>query len=143
MFFRRVKPRIPTFEERLQSLEQSGFAVERLDADRVRVTRAGCAAVVRNSPEGPRIVEKPGLIVGSEIGVLVDAGFQKQFLTPSGRRVPALAEQLKAIHAFSEDLREALGLVSLYNESLGTTSTVYLYDRVQDRDRGVPKRPWE
>jgi hypothetical protein len=31
----------------------------------------------------------------------------------------------------------------LYNESLGTVSTFYLYDRVQDRDRGVPKRAWE
>ena len=55
----------------------------------------------------------------------------------------ALASELKAVHAFQEDLREALGLVSLYNESLGTVSTEYLYDRVQGRDRGVPKRPWE
>jgi hypothetical protein len=32
---------------------------------------------------------------------------------------------------------------SLYNESLGTVSTFYMYDRVKDRDRGVPKRAWE
>ena len=42
-----------------------------------------------------------------------------------------------------EDLKEALGQKSLYNEALGTVSTFYLYDRVQDRDRGVPKRVWE
>jgi hypothetical protein len=36
-----------------------------------------------------------------------------------------------------------LGQESYYNESLGTVSTFYLYDRVKDRDRGVPKRVWE
>jgi hypothetical protein len=40
-------------------------------------------------------------------------------------------------------LREGLGLTSLYNEALGTVSTQYLYDRVKDRDHGVPKRAWE
>ena len=59
------------------------------------------------------------------------------------QRKPALAEELKAIHDFEEDLREALGMKSLYNESLGTVSTFYQYDRVKDRDRGVPKRAWE
>jgi len=42
-----------------------------------------------------------------------------------------------------EDLREALGQISLYNEALGTVSTFYLYDRVRNRDKGVPKRAWE
>jgi hypothetical protein len=40
-------------------------------------------------------------------------------------------------------LKEALGLTSLYNEGLGTTSNAHLYDRVEDRDHGVPTRPWE
>ena len=44
---------------------------------------------------------------------------------------------------FEEDVKEALGEVNLYNEALGTVSTFYLYDRVADRDRGVPKRAWE
>ena len=34
------------------------------------------------------------------------------------------------------------GLNGLYNESLGTVSTYYIYDRVKDRDRGV-KRIWD
>ena len=38
---------------------------------------------------------------------------------------------------------QAVGEISLYNEALGTVSTLYLYDRVKDRDRGVPKRAWE
>ena len=81
--------------------------------------------------------------MGEETGVLVDGGFQKFFRTPSGKEKPALAAELQALHDFEEDLREALGLESLYNQSLGTVSALYLYDRVQDRDRGVPKRVWE
>ena len=86
------------------------------------------------SPMGP---------AAERIATLVDGGYQKFFQTPSGKRKPALAEDLKTVHAFQEDLRESLGMTSLYNESLGTVSNRYLYDRVQDRDRGVPKRAWE
>ena len=55
----------------------------------------------------------------------------------------ATADQVKALQNFVEDLREGLGIISLYNESLGSTNEVHLYDRVKDRDFGVPKRPWE
>jgi hypothetical protein len=37
-------------------------------------------------------------------------------------------------------------LPSLYNESLGTVSEAYQYDRIEDRDKPAvdrPKRPWE
>jgi hypothetical protein len=57
--------------------------------------------------------------------------------------MPALADELEALHDFEEDLKEGLGQESYYNESLGTVSTFYSYDRVKDRDRGVPKRVWE
>jgi hypothetical protein len=50
---------------------------------------------------------------------------------------------LKALHSFEEDLKEGLGQESYYNDSLGTVSTFYLYDRLKDRDRGVQKRVWE
>ena len=73
----------------------------------------------------------------------MDGGFQKFFQTPSGKRQPATADELKALHAFEEDLKEGLGEESYYNDSLGTVSAFYLYDRVKDRDRGVPKRVWE
>jgi hypothetical protein len=58
-------------------------------------------------------------------------------------RVPATAAHLSALHDFEGDLMEALGETSLYNTALGTISTVYQYDRVKDRDRGVPKRAWD
>jgi len=80
--------------------------------------------------------------MGDEIGVLIDEGYQKFFKTPSGKKRPALAQQLKGLHDLEEDLKEALGLESLYNESLGTVSTYYIYDRVKGRDRGV-KRIWD
>jgi len=60
--------------------------------------------------------------------------------------VPATADHLKALQQFSEEMKEALALPSLYNESLGTVSESYHYDRIKDRDQPEvqrPKRPWE
>jgi hypothetical protein len=139
MFFRRARPKQLTPEDRVELARKAGFTVTPLDGGRVRLTRDGCAAVI----EGAHVIEPAGLLIGGEIARLVDGGFQKFFATPAGKRKPALADELKAIHNFQEDLREALGIESLYNESLGTVSTYYQYDRLQDRDKGVPKRAWE
>jgi hypothetical protein len=83
------------------------------------------------------------VLVGEEIGELVNLGYQMIIRTPSGVELPALATHLKKLHAFDEDLREGLGLTSLYNLSLGTTTDEHLYDRVVDRDKGAAHRPWE
>jgi len=48
----------------------------------------------------------------------VDVGYQKFWRTSNGHEAPALAAHLAELHAFLEDLREALGLISLYNTSL-------------------------
>jgi len=133
MFFRRQQPKEITFDQRMEELRRAGFTLSSAASGRVMVTRNGCAAMLEKSGETPRVVERAGIIMDGSIAKLVDGGFQKFFLAP----------ELKAIHEFQEDMREALGLVSLYNESLGTVSTQYLYDRVKDRDRGVPKRPWQ
>jgi hypothetical protein len=109
----------------------------------VRISRDGCAVVLDLDDGAPRVVEPAGVEMSGEIGALADGGFQKFFLTASGKRKPALASDLRALHDFQEDLREALGEISLYNEALGTVSTFYLYDRVKDRDKGVAKRVWE
>jgi hypothetical protein len=52
---------------------------------------------------------------------------------------------LHAIHAFSEELTQLTGGISLYNESLGTTSDVYEYDRLRGREDEAPAstQPWE
>jgi hypothetical protein len=144
MFFRRTHPKDPTYDERLENVRRAGFTVEVMSGlRRVRISRNGCATILELPDEGPRLIERAGIIMNGEIGALVDGGFQKFFLTPGGKRKPALASDLRALHNFQEDLKEALGQVSLYNESLGTVSTFYLYDRVKDRDHGVPKRAWE
>jgi len=41
------------------------------------------------------------------------------------------------VHHFAEELRERAGSESLYNESLGTVSDVYLYDRVKGREHSL------
>ena len=143
MFFRRERPRQPTFEDRLENAKKAGFAATPIDGGRLMLTREVCAAVLENGGGQPRIVHRAGLLIGGEIAALVDVGYQKFWQTPAGKRKPAMAAELKALHDFEEDLREALGMESLYNEALGTVSTYYLYDRLQDRDRGVPKRAWE
>ena len=108
----------------------------------MRASRANCAVDLKEE-NGTVHAGIAGMVIDAEIGALVDGGFQKFFRTPAGKNRPALADDLKALHEFEEDLKEALGQESYYNQSLGTVSTFYLYDRVKDRDRGVPKRVWE
>jgi hypothetical protein len=138
MFFHREKQPEITFADRLERLKRAGFRVRELQPGKVLVLRDGCAAVVENQPAGkPRIV-KAGYVVGGELGELVDLGYQKVWQTPGGAREPALAFQLKALHAALEDLREHLGLVSFYNESLGTVNDAHLYDRLAGRENRLP-----
>jgi len=128
MFFSRQKPKEPGFDDQLENLRAAGFVVERRPDSRARVTRGGCGAIVA---AGPRI-EQEGWMSGGEIAALIDGGFQK-FWSAGARRAPALAPQLQALHAFEEDLREALGLISFYNTSLGTTNDQHQYDRLSGR----------
>jgi hypothetical protein len=143
MFFRREKPKTLTVSDKLECLRKAGFSVTQGDGGIVRVIRGQLAVDLREEGGLLRASGRAGVLIGNEIGSLIDGGFQKFFRTPSGKQKPALADDLKALHDFEEDLKEALGQESFYNESLGTVSTFYLYDRVRDRDRGVPKRAWE
>jgi hypothetical protein len=143
MFFRRERPKTLTFSERMDGLRRAGFTVNSLSGGAVRVVRGDCAVELRDE-DGSVIPASPsGILIGDEIGALVDGGFQKFFRTPSGKKKPATADELKALHDFDEDARESLGEKSYYNESLGTVSTFYLYDRVKNRDAGGYKRVWE
>lgn len=142
MFFRRPKPHETTFDERLQAMRDAGFQTERLPDGSIRVLRDGCAAVVRETPGGVA-VDRAGWVINGQTALLVDGGFQKFWRVGEQRKAPALAHQLNTLHEFEEDLREALGLTSLYNTSLGTVNDLHLYDRVQGRDSGGVRRPWE
>jgi hypothetical protein len=130
MFFRRERPRVPTFAERVDLLTKAGFATEKLPDGRVRIGKHGIAAIIGDEGKNQPGIEKAGVLIGSELAVLVNGGYQMFLETPSGRRFPAMAEQLKALHEFEDDVKEALGLVNLYNTSLGTTSRKHEYDRV-------------
>src|SRR3954468_24412906 len=99
-----------------------------------QVRKYGCAAEIAPAPDGtPEILSRPGILLNGEIARLLDRGYQK-FLKTSKAEVPATADHLRSLHEFSEELKEAMGATSLYNESLGTTSDVYEYDRVKGRE---------
>lgn len=125
MFFRRQTPKEPDFAARLDALRRAGFTLEG-----PRAVRDGCVALINEAG----ITGRAGIVMGDEIGNLVDGGYQKFFRTPSGKSRPARASELKVLHDFEEDLKESLGVESLYNESLGTVSTYYQYDRLQGRE---------
>lgn len=143
MFFRREKRHEPTFTERLDGLRKLGFSTSPAGSGKAQVLRDGIGAIIEDRPGQHPHVNKAGLVLGDDIGLLVNGGYQMYWKSPSGRTAPALASQLKALHAFEEDLKEGLDLPSLYNESLGTTSDLHLYDRVQHRDEGDGNKPWE
>jgi hypothetical protein len=143
MFFRREKPQEWTFDSRLTNLKRYGFETGRDPNGKAIAKRGGCAATVEDAGSGKVNIGKAGVLVGNEIAHLIHGGYQMFLRTPSGKEIPALASQLKALHSFDEDLREGLGLTSLYNLSLGTTCDDHLYDRVKDRDAAPHARPWE
>ena len=99
-----------------------------------QVRKYGCAAEIAADADGTtELLARPGWLLNGVISRLVDRGYQKFLKTPQ-MEIPATAEHLHAIHEFSEELNEAAGATSLYNESLGTTSDRYLYDRVKGRE---------
>jgi hypothetical protein len=137
---------VRSFDQVLQILRDNGFDVRDTPgvAGQVVVGKYGAAAVLARNPKysaktaedelHPVIwITPPGWVLRGKISRLVDHGNQKLFETPSAR-IAATADALKSIHRFSEELREAIGEPSLYNESLGTVSNSYMYDRVKGRE---------
>ena len=133
MFFWRPAPKRTSWQERLGKLGAAGFAVRDLGPLEVEVSRDGCAAMVREVSGGLPRIERFGILDGTEILRLVDGGFMKLFESPAGAPRPALAADLKRLHDFHEDLDEALGIETLYNESLGTVCNRHTYDRLSGR----------
>jgi hypothetical protein len=137
-----------TYEEALAWLRENGFDVTDAPGTTARVflRKYNVSAAIQKGPDDSvKIFAYPGYLIGSEISKLINRGYQ-QFMKTSKNEVPASADHLKALHQFSEELKVALGLPSLYNESLGTVSEEYHYDRIVDRDKPAverPKRPWE
>ncbi len=143
---KKIKER--TFDEATAYLRDHGFDL--LEAPgtsgRIFLKKYNCsAAIEKTDSNGVKIFAYPGCLIGGEISKLVDRGYQK-FLKTSKLEVAATSDHLDALHRFSEELKEAMGTISLYNESLGSVSESYHYDRVKDRDQAEaarPVRPWK
>jgi hypothetical protein len=138
-----------TFDEILSGLRGSQFDVREVPgvAGQFRVQKYDCAAIITKASDGNGVafVARPGFVLRGEIAHLLDRGFQKSFKT-SHLEIAATADHLKAVHRFSEELKEIAGTTSLYNEAIGTTSDDYFYDRLKGRDKNPILRspaPWD
>ena len=136
------------YDDAVAWLRDHGFDV--LEApgtqNRVFIKKLNVSAAIEKTEDGGvKVFARPGYLVGGEIAKLIDRGYQK-FLRTTKTEIPATADHLTAIHQFTEELKEATGATSLYNESLGTVTDKHIYDRIEDRDKpnaDRPKRPWE
>src|ERR1700712_1717108 len=105
MFFRRAVVKKKTFDDYLSAARAAGFRVESAGG-RTRIERHGVAAFVETGGTDlagnvvPRFTVRAGVPVGTEIATLTDGGYQKFFVTPHGKRMPAQAAQLVAVQNF-------------------------------------------
>ena len=144
------KAKHPGFDEILNQLRARSFDVVPYAAvaGAAQVAKHGIAAVLapagKDAESAASLVVSPGVLVKGEIARLLDRGYQK-FVRTAQYELPATAAQLGAIHTFTEELNLVTGTLGLYNESLGTTSDLYQYDRLRGRETpGAPaRRPWE
>ncbi len=150
MFFRK-KSATRTFNDVLTTLGAHKFDVspaKDASGGAYRVTKYGCAAEIAPTPSATlaekgvtvspaEIVTRGGWLLNGQIARLEDRGYQKFLKTPK-LEIAATADALRAIHQFNEELKDATGAMSLYNQSLGTTSDRYMYDRVKGREHHTP-----
>lgn len=143
----------PNFNQTLELLRAHSFEVAPQPgvAGGMLVSKHGVGAVLvpprraEDAEDAPAaFAVGPGILVKGEVGRLLDRGYQK-FIKTSQYELPATASQLQAIHTFSEELTQLIGAISLYNESLGTTSDIYRYDRLMGRGPAdaPPVEPWD
>ncbi len=140
------KSRNLNFDQALETLRAHSYQLAPYgDTGGTLISKGGVGAVLVAAPQGPAaFLVAPGALLQGEVARLLDRGYQK-FIKISQFELPATAAQLHAIHQFGEELRLLIGATSLYNESLGTTSDVYRYDRLKGREtpQPAPARPWE
>jgi hypothetical protein len=143
------KPRKPSFDQTIQTLRTRSFDVTPYSgvAGGMLVSKQGLGAVLvpgSDSLDPVAFAIHPGVLVRGQVARLLDRGYQK-FIKTSQYELPATASQLHAIHSFTEELKLLIGDISLYNESLGTTSDLYEYDRLKGREAPEPPpvTPWQ
>lgn len=133
-----VKDKFPA--KLMDGLSAAGFIVSSTGGV-MRVEKYGCGAEFRRtSDEHYTMTILPTVVLNGQFVRLWDAGYQKFLLTDDGRKFPARAEQLVNMRKFNEELRTALGVPTYYNEALGSTSLVSVYDRVKGRSGDIPDK---
>ena len=122
----------------IEALPGKGFTV-RSTGGVTRVENHGAAAELRKTPDGSyQLTLLPAVLMHGQFTRLWDAGYQKFLLTDDGHKYPALAGQLSGLRKFNEELRNALGVPTYYNEAIGSTCHVSTYDRVKGRPGDNP-----
>ncbi len=107
------------------------------------VSKGGIGAVIGDESKGQPGIERAGVLLDREVATLLQSRLPDVSRDPNRKRMPAMAEQLRALHQFEDDVKDALDLTNLYNTSLGTTTPSHMYDRVNKRDTGQQPKPWE
>jgi hypothetical protein len=123
---------------KIEFLSSEGFTV-RSTGGVVRLEKYGCGAELRKMPDGRyQMTELPAVMKLGQFTRLWDAGYQKFLLNSEGRKFPAAPEDLSNLRRFNEELRSALGVPTYYNEALGSTCQVTVYDRLKGRPGDIP-----
>jgi hypothetical protein len=124
----------------LEALPAAGFIVSSTGGV-TRVEKYGCGAELRRTSDDHYLMTiLPTILLNGQFTRLWDAGYQKFLLTDDGRKFPANADMLLRMRRFNEELRTALGVPTYYNEALGSTSLVSVYDRVKGRTGDIPDK---
>jgi hypothetical protein len=124
----------------LEALPSAGFIVNSTGGV-TRVEKYGCGAEFRRTSDDHYLMTiLPTILLNGQFTRLWDAGYQKFLLTDDGRKFPANADMLLRMRRFNEELRTALGVPTYYNEALGSTSLLSVYDRVKGRSGDIPDR---
>lgn len=125
-------------QAQIESLSSKGFLV-RSSGGVVRIEKYGCGGELRKTPEGLyQMTLLPSIMFQGQFTRLWDAGYQKFLLTHDNRKIPIRVSQLMDLRRFNEELRTALGVSTYYNEALGSTCHVSVYDRLKGRPGDVP-----
>lgn len=125
-------------QAQIESLSSKGFLV-RSSGGVVRIEKYDCGAELRKKSEGAyQMTLLPAIMYQGQFTRLWDAGYQKFLLTHDNRKVPVRVNQLADLRRFNEELRTALGVSTYYNEALGSTCHVTVYDRVKGRPGDIP-----
>ena len=125
-------------QSQVESLSSKGFTV-RSSGGVARIEKYNCGAELRKEPNGDfQMTIIPSIMMQGQFTHLWDAGYQKFLLTHDGRKFPVRVNQLGDLRRFNEELRDALGVPTYYNEALGSTCHYSVYDRLKGRVGDVP-----